>query len=274
MADNTNNIEGLLPLVLSAAVEAGDEIMKVYARPVSEWEVEQKSDHSPLTLADRSSQAVIARALATTPYPVLSEEGAHESYAVRQHWHRLWVVDPLDGTKEFIKRNGEFTVNIALVEAGVPVLGVVYVPVSRRLFWGTAAGGAFVTSVAPDGSLHGKARLPLPREAGRPGYVVVASRSHLSPATADFIAGERRLHPDLEIHAAGSSLKICLVAEDRADVYPRLAPTMEWDTAAGHAVATAAGCEFIDAVTGAPVVYNKPDLHNPSFIVRRHTDGY
>ena len=128
--------ETLLQIALSAAVEAGEAIMKIYTHPDLDWEVERKADNSPLTLADRRSHAVIAQALDMTPYPLLSEEGSHEDYAVRKQWETLWICDPLDGTKEFIKRNGEFTVNIALVKGGVPVMGVIYVPVSRTLFWG------------------------------------------------------------------------------------------------------------------------------------------
>lgn len=269
--------EALLQLALTAAVEAGDEIMKVYTHPETDWEVERKADNSPLTLADRRAHAVIERALATTPYALLSEEGSHAPYEERRDCERLWIVDPLDGTKEFIRRNGEFTVNIALVERGVPVMGVIYVPVARTLYMGHTAAfngtaAARRCEVAPDGSIVAPQTLPLPREEGRP-YIVVASRSHLSPETEAFVADVRREHPDLELHSAGSSLKICLVAEGRADVYPRLAPTMEWDTAAGHAIALGAGCEVVDAATGRAVTYNKPNLLNPFFIVRRPVLG-
>lgn len=263
----------LLQTTLTAAVEAGDEIMKVYTSPEADWEVERKADNSPLTLADRRAHEVIAAFLAATPYPLLSEEGRHDDYALRRDWERLWIVDPLDGTKEFLKRNGEFTVNIALVERGVPVMGVIYVPVARTVYWGHTAAfadgaAAWRAEVGPEGNLLRQVRLPLADQPERP-YTVVASRSHLSAETEAFVDGVRASHPDVELHSAGSSLKICLVAEGRADVYPRLAPTMEWDTAAGHAIALGAGCEVVDAGTGCPVVYNKPDLHNPFFIVRR-----
>lgn len=262
----------LLQIALSAAVEAGEAIMKIYTHPDLDWEVERKADNSPLTLADRRSHAVIAQALDMTPYPLLSEEGCHEDYAVRKQWETLWICDPLDGTKEFIKRNGEFTVNIALVKGGVPVMGVIYVPVSRTLFWGHTEAfngqiAAWRCEVDETGSLVGQTALPLNDDAERP-YIVVASRSHLSPETEAFVAREREAHPGLELHSAGSSLKICLVAEGRADIYPRLAPTMEWDTAAGHAIALGAGCEVVKAEDGKPVVYNKEDLLNPFFIVR------
>jgi 3'(2'), 5'-bisphosphate nucleotidase len=267
----------LLTTVIDAAIAAGEAIMDVYSRPESDWQVEHKSDDSPLTLADRRSHRLIADALAATPYPLLSEEGAHEAYAVRRDWRTLWVVDPLDGTKEFIKRNGEFTVNIALVEAGRPVLGVIYVPVTRRLYWGVTASavtaglpaGAAVATVDVAGRYDSVEALPLAAEAARTTYVVVASRSHLSAETQALIDALRTHHPHLELRSAGSSLKLCLVAAGTADIYPRLAPTMEWDTAAGHAIAVAAGCEVVDAATEQPVVYNKEDLHNPYFIVRR-----
>ncbi len=263
----------LLQTALHAATEAGKAIMDIYSHPATDWEIEHKADNSPLTLADRRAHAVIIRLLADTPYPVLSEEGTKADYAVRRAWKRLWIVDPLDGTKEFIKRNGEFTVNIALVEDGRPVMGVVLAPAIGKTYWGVTAAfngkaQAFCSSAAGDGRLSTPRSLPLaaPRDDR---YVIVASRSHQSPATAAFIEEARHTHPQVELRAAGSSLKICMVAEGSADVYPRLAPTMEWDTAAGHAVAEAAGCDVIDADTGLAMTYNKPDLHNPFFIVRR-----
>ncbi len=212
---------------------------------------------------------------------MLSEEGTHLPYDVRRAWRRLWIVDPLDGTKEFIKRNGEFTVNIALVDDATPVLGVIYVPVRRELYYGQAGHGAHKAMLTEaeaagttpcDANLAAAAKakavaLPLPADAPRP-YTVVASRSHLSPETAAFIDTLRTAHPDLQTASSGSSLKICLVAEGRADIYPRHAPTMEWDTAAGDAIALAAGRTIVDATTGAPLRYNKEDLHNPWFIVR------
>ncbi len=262
-------MDKLLSLVIGAAVSAGRAVMEVYDSPESDWQVERKADNSPLTLADRRSHEVIAAALAATPWPVLSEEGAKLPYAERKGWDKLWIVDPLDGTKEFIKRNGEFTVNIALVENGTPVLGVIYVPVSRRLYWGAKGIGAFTAEVDASTWQPGAARkMPQPAQAGR-AFRVVASRSHLSPETESFIASLRGQHGTVEIVSAGSSLKICLVADEAADVYPRHAPTMEWDTAAGHAIAVSAGCSVTDAVTGKPLIYNKEDLHNPWFIVSR-----
>lgn len=262
----------MIEKIKAAAILAGQAIMQIYTHPDTDWQVERKADNSPLTIADRRAHAVIAEALADTPYPLLSEEGAHQSYEERKSWRTMWIVDPLDGTKEFLKRNGEFTVNIALVEDGTPVMGVVYVPARYEIYWGTKAGGAHKAAVDPaTGAISQPVGIAFAGSDNmqRP-FRVVASRSHLSPETQDFIDALRPAHPDLEMVSAGSSLKICLVAEGLADVYPRFAPTMEWDTAAGHALALAAGCEVVNALTGEPLRYNKEDLHNPYFIVRPH----
>lgn len=261
----------MLQKVIAAALSAGRAIMEVYTHPDTDWEVERKADNSPLTIADRKAHAIIAEALADTPYPLLSEEGAHQPYAERRKWHTLWVVDPLDGTKEFLKRNDEFTVNIALVTDGRPVMGVIYAPALHRLYWGEAdnGNGAFTAEVNPETLTVGEARrIPAANAPQGRAYRVVASRSHLSPETQAFINGLQAAHGTVETVSAGSSLKLCLVAEGKADIYPRLAPTMEWDTAAGHAIALAAGREVVNADNGQPLVYNKEDLHNPFFIVK------
>ena len=249
----------LLATAIQAALDAGRDIMEIYDDPEADFGIERKADNSPLTRADKAAHARIMTYLEPTGIPVLSEEGAHLPYDERRTWQRLWIVDPLDGTKEFIKRNGEFTVNIALVEDGAPVMGVIYVPVKQQLYYGIVGEGA---TKEEDGV---RSSLPLP--AGERPFTVVASRSHLSAETADFIDNLRREHPDLELVSSGSSLKICLVAEGRADIYPRHAPTMEWDTAAGDAIARAAGREVVDAMTDEPLRYNKDDLHNPWFVV-------
>ncbi len=259
-------------LAIAAAVKAGGRIMEVYTSPETDWEVERKADNSPLTIADRKAHAVIAEMLDETGIPVLSEEGAHAPYAERAAWTRLWVVDPLDGTKEFLKRNGEFTVNIALVDAGKPVAGVIYVPATGVLYAGIVDEGAYRADridVLPQtwgGFVASAHRLPC---TAHEGFVAVASRSHLSPETEAFVDECRKRHGEVTLRSAGSSLKICLVAEGDADVYPRLAPTMEWDTAAGHAIAEAAGCRVLNAETGVPLAYNKENLLNPFFVVGR-----
>lgn len=266
----------LLLAAVNASVAAGAEIMKVYEDPRQDFGIELKADNSLLTRADRIADGVIAAALRPTGLPVLSEESVHAPYAERSGWTDMWIVDPLDGTKEFIKRNGEFTVNVALATGGSPVLGVVYAPVLRELYWGLAGHGAgkacgiggearFDTLDALDAA---SATLPLAADGSRK-FTVVASRSHLNDATRDYINSLAATHGDVVSVSKGSSLKLCMVAEGVADVYPRFAPTMEWDTAAGHAVAAAAGCEVVRADDGTPVTYNKEDLHNPWFIVRR-----
>ena len=249
----------LLELAIRAAQLAGADIMQIYTDPAADFGIERKADNSPLTRADKAAHERIVSLLADTGIPILSEEGAHTPYEERRHWRRLWIVDPLDGTKEFIKRNDEFTVNIALVEDGKPVMGVIYVPAKDELYYGAVAtndGQAAVLHTSHEGAA------PEPRP-----FTVVASRSHLSADTEAYINELRQRHPDLELVSSGSSLKICLVAEGLADVYPRHAPTMEWDTAAGHAIALAAGCRMVDAISGEELRYNKEDLHNPWFIV-------
>ena len=258
---------------IEAAILAGQEIMKIYTDPASDFEIEKKADNSPLTIADRCAHQIISDCLEKLPYPILSEEGKHIPYQERKGWETLWIVDPLDGTKEFIKRNGEFTVNIALVTNGIPVLGVVYVPVSSLLYFGDEKNGAYRT-VLPEQKDIGQmtieewrqqaVRLPIKKE--RP-YTAVASRSHLDKETETLLENLKKEHPDLTTTSIGSSLKICLVAEGSADIYPRNAPTMEWDTAAGHALLRAAGMNMYRSGTNVPLCYNKEDLHNPFFIV-------
>lgn len=258
---------------IDAALLAGEKILSIYDDPASDFQVEKKADNSPLTIADREAHRVIAGVLGDTPFPLLSEEGRHLPYEERRTWETLWIVDPLDGTKEFIKRNGEFTVNIALVRGGVPVIGVIYLPVKRELYFASEEEGAYkLCGIVRRGDrsleeLKAEA-LRLPAEGRKEGkFVVVASRSHLTPETEAYIDEVRHTHADVELVSSGSSIKICLVAEGKADVYPRFAPTMEWDTAAGHAIARAAGMEVYQAGKELPLVYNKEDLLNPWFIV-------
>lgn len=255
-----------------AAIEAGKEILEVYE---STFEVEYKDDKSPLTIADKRAHNKIVQMLEETGIPVLSEEGREMSYAERKNWQLLWVVDPLDGTKEFIKQNGEFTVNIALVERGVPIMGVIYVPVDETLYVGAPEFGAYrIDKAAHVGETDNiedwfSKGTGLPEQQERP-YTMVGSRSHMSDETAAFFDEVRQQYPDSEVISRGSSLKICMVAEGSADVYPRFAPTMEWDTAAGHALAKGAGFEVYQAKNDTePLQYNKEDLLNPWFIVKK-----
>ena len=269
-----NNLKAALSVAIRAALAAGRDIMAIYTDPSQDFGIERKADNSPLTLADKAAHRRIVDILQATYLPILSEEGLHGDYAERRQWDAFWLVDPLDGTKEFIKRNGEFTVNIALVMDTHPHVGVVYVPAQRVLYFGEPLLGAWkVTDIEewdeterlPD-LLQRAQRLPLPQPEGRP-FTIVVSRSHLSPETEQFIEEKRREHGEVECISRGSSLKICLVAEGSADVYPRYAPTMEWDTAAGHAIAACAGRWVYKAGTTEPLKYNKEDLHNPWFEV-------
>lgn len=263
-----------LHTAIRAAVDAGRVIMDIYTDPKQDFEVERKADNSPLTKADKAAHRVIMEHLATTPYPILSEEGKDIPYAERAGWKEFWLVDPLDGTKEFIKRNGEFTVNIALVRGGVPVMGVIYVPVLRELYFSADSIGAYKIVLAEGDVLPSnmedimKKAVRLPHGAEHEGIVVVASRSHQSEETTAFIESLREGGRNVELVSSGSSRKICLVAEGCADVYPRFAPTMEWDTAAGHAIARGAGCDVFHTDGKTPLTYNKEDLHNPWFIVK------
>lgn len=269
-----SQLKAYADLAAEAAVKAGQAIMEVYESPETDWEVERKADNSPLTLADRKAHAVICGYLRETPFHILSEEGRHAEYAERKDVETMWIVDPLDGTKEFLKRNGEFTVNIALCHEGSPIVGAIYVPARRQLYTGIVCADeseVFRKTLGEDFEPVSCEKLPLKGGAahrmGGGTFVVVASRSHLSEETEQFVERMRSEHGNVELRSAGSSLKICLVAEGEADVYPRLAPTMEWDTAAGQAVAEAAGCSVTDAENGQPLRYNKEDLHNPYFIV-------
>ena len=251
------DLEKLLMMAQEAALKGGEEILKVYHS--DRFEVEFKGDQSPLTLADRNAHVAICDLLSESGIPILSEEGKEIPYKERKNWHRLWIVDPSDGTKEFIKRNGEFTVNIALIENGKPILGVIYVPVKDQLYTGAIGIGAQKKE-------NGKV-IQMPIEQEKRKYRAVGSRSHMSVETEKFFDDLKTRHGEVEIVTMGSSLKICLVAEGTADVYPRFAPTMEWDTAAGHAIAGAAGKSLIDVKTNREMVYNREDLLNNWFVV-------
>ncbi len=267
---------------IQAALEAGAAIAEIYQ---SDFAVEYKDDNSPLTQADRKSHDLLVASLSRFKVPVLSEEGREIPYSERKTWERLWIVDPLDGTKEFIKRNGEFTVNIALVDYFKPVLGVVYAPVQDILYFAAKGIGSYklespdIEELSVKGAVEGDDevmenliqradRLPADRPKDMP-FTIAGSRSHAGPELKKFVEEKRREHGDVEFISAGSSLKICLVAEGAADLYPRLGPTCEWDTAAGQAIAELAGAKVLNFHTGEPLKYNRDDVLNPWFIVRR-----
>lgn len=264
-------MESLLFIAIKASLKAGEEILKVYE---SDFAVEHKDDKSPLTLADKNAHHIICKNLKKTNFPILSEEGKSIDYSERSRWKYFWMVDPLDGTKEFVKRNGEFTVNIALIYQQRPILGVIYVPVTKTLYFAAEGIGSYkVQSSKFDFQSSGLKDIiisseKLPLKIIKPKFIVVASRSHLSEETEMFIDGIRTTHKEVEFISSGSSIKLCLVAEGSADVYPRFAPTMEWDTAAGQAICEVAGKSVIDYTTNKTLLYNKPDLLNNWFIVQ------
>jgi len=249
--------------ILEIARQAGKVIMEVYAR---DFAVESKEDKSPLTEADRLANDVIVSGLRQLhpDIPIISEETKTVPYAERKDWTRYWLVDPLDGTKEFIKKNGEFTVNIALVVNGEPALGVVYQPAAGTLYAGSREGGSFKIDAQGQRTALAPGKSYLEKQTVR----VVASRSHMTPEVEEFVAKLQKDGREVELTSSGSSLKLCMVAEGTADVYPRFGPTMEWDTAAAHAVALHAGRQVLNHETGGPLLYNKENLLNPWFIVQ------
>ena len=251
--------------IIKIAKDAGKAIMKIYNQ---NFDVEYKTDSSPLTIADIKANEIIVTALnqlsvnsfLQQSIPILSEEGRSIPYDERKNWEYFWLIDPLDGTKEFVKKNGEFTINIALIYKEVPILGVVYSPVLNVCYWAKKGEGAF-----KDGN-----KLPLKANEQRDVYKIVASRSHMSNETKDFIEA---IDTDKEkvIISIGSSLKICLVAEGEANIYPRLGPTMEWDTAAAHAIVNESDGlfnKYIDKDAYQKHVYNKENLLNDWFVVK------
>ncbi len=262
----------LLLKAINASLRAGEKIIDVYTS--EDYEVQFKKDKSPLTLADRKANNLISEMLSVTGIPYFSEEGIKTPFEERTGWERYWLVDPLDGTKEFIKRNGEFTVNIALIENQIPVTGVVFVPVLKQLYFAEKQTGSYtIENVGEKEFFPSFDKLMAKAKKIESNRVIkkiriVGSRSHLSPETNDYFKKLQQQYGEAEVVIKGSSLKICLVAEGKADIYPRLGPTMEWDTAAGHAVALYAGCSVLQFDSGDPLVYNKQDLLNPWFVVR------
>lgn len=265
--------ELLLLIAINAAILAGEAIMRIYR---SGFEIDFKEDLSPLTTADTAAHRIISEALELTGLPEISEEGSIPPYEERCTWKRYWLVDPLDGTKEFISKNGEFTVNIALIENEKPLLGVVYAPVPEELFFACPSAGAWKTTINAGNYEHPgnlkdltSVSQSLPQKAFRKEFIAVCSRRHSNQQTLDFIESFPKSSGEITYLSRGSSLKFCAIAEGCADLYPRFAPTMEWDSGAGQAIAEISGAQVLNADTMQPLTYNKPDLHNPSFIVSR-----
>jgi len=264
----------LMELAVAAAFHAGEEILKIYT---TDFHVETKSDNTPVTLADKASGKRISSMLTESGYPVISEEEKIADYEKRKTWEHVWIVDPLDGTKEFIKRNGEFTVNIALVENGRPVIGVIYAPVMKDLYFASRDNGAYKITqhenilefsndkITADLFRFAK-KLPLqkpPKE-----YTVIASRSHLNREINAHIEDLKNIYGQVNMINIGSSIKQCWVAEGRAHEYARFGLTMEWDTAAGQCILEESGSRLIDLVTDLPMRYNKENLQNNYFIAK------
>lgn len=246
------DLSKLLNIARKASAAASIEILSIYES--GNFSIEAKEDSSPLTKADKAAHRIITEYLEETEIPILSEEGSHLPYEIRKHWEYVWIVDPLDGTKEFIKRNGEFTVNIALIKKGEPILGVVEAPVLNKQYYGIVGEGAFLNGV----------KLPemKPKEMNQKRLRVVASRSHLNEETKSFLIEL----DEPEVVSMGSSFKFMMLVEQKADIYPRFAPTMEWDTAAAHAIVRSLQGKIVDSMD-LPLVYNKENLLNPFFKV-------
>lgn len=259
----------VLKIAIEAALEAGKNILEIYKS--DDFEVEIKGNNSPLTKADKASHNVIVSYLEKTNIPILSEEGKEITYEKRKDWNQLWIVDPIDGTKEFIKRNGEFTVNIALIENQKTSLGVIFVPALGDLYFSTLELGAFKVNIDLydyhlDRILESAIKLPISREDNT--FTIVASRSHMSPETEEYVEEMRKKYGEVQLISKGSSLKLCMVAEGTADCYPRFAPTMEWDTAAGQAICEHAGFDVLDWETKKAMLYNREELLNNWFLVK------
>lgn len=260
---------------INAALHAGNEILKIYNS--EDFEINTKTDKSPVTAADINSNNKIIEFLLDTEIPFVSEESNILEYDKRKNQNIFWLIDPLDGTKEFINRNGEFTVNIALIENGKPVAGVIYAPVLKELYFSHLSVGAFKIEnifvvknqiFSLDDLLTLAAKLPSKEK--RENLIVISSKSHITPENEAYIKKLSEKHPDIKTISKGSSLKICILAEGKADIYPRFGLTSEWDTAAGHAILKAAGGNVFNAKTHDEIYYNKENILNPYFIAVRN----
>lgn len=263
-----HNLNNLITSVLNA----GNKIIEVYYS--SDFGIESKDDNSPLTKADLAAHNELIKYLETTNIPIISEEGKVPAYKERKEYNQYWLIDPLDGTKEFIKRNDEFTVNVALIENSEPILGVVYAPVLGYLYYGEKNKGAFkrlyefepkTLNFKPETINYKEQTISTAKPQDK--LIVVASRSHNNQETEDYISELSKEYKSVEIISKGSSLKLVEVAEGKAHIYPRFGPTMEWDTAAAHAVVLAAG-GTVTQPNGEKLIYNKENLLNPFFIVK------
>ncbi len=265
-----NNLKNILPKIIETSILAGLETLKIYQK---DFQIALKSDQSPLTEADIKSNAIIMETLKKYSYPIISEENELTNYTERKNWKEFWLVDPLDGTKEFIKKNDDYTINIAFVSENIPVLGVIYVPVFDTLYFGLNELGAYklekaseVMSRKPNLDVIIENANKLPFASAKRAYTVVTSKSHLTQKTKDFVDLLVEKHSEIEFSSRGSSLKFCLLAEGKADIYPRFGPTMEWDIAAGVAILLNSNGRIYVRDTKETLSFNKKNLLNPDFI--------
>ncbi len=256
----------LLELAILSAIEAGEVILDYYHRL---YRISVKEDKSLVTEADIAANQIISTALSVSKLPIISEESAQISYKTRALWSTCWLVDPLDGTKEFIHRNGEFTVNIALINDGMPVLGVIYAPISGDLYFASPVTKSIKAHVT-NKTIDDRSMQTLPLTPKHQNIRIAVSRSHLDEKTISFVEAIKEKYCNTETITSGSSIKLCKVAEGLADVYPRFGKTMEWDTAAGHAILLYAGANIYDIQSLKELQYNKPSLQNPDFIAFRN----
>lgn len=251
-------------IAIDAAIAASKAIMEIYQQ---EFSFQDKSDGSPVTKADLASSQIIEQMLSPLGIPITGEESEKLPFEVRQHWTQCWCVDPLDGTKEFIKRNDEFAVNIALIENGLPIFGLIASPVQEKILMGSKEIGVFILKFEEVHHFDNWQILEIPQQCNNP-LVMACSRSHHSGAVLQIINELKAQGHELDFIKKGSALKFFDLSEGRADIYPRFAPTMEWDIAAGQAILEALGGEVVHAVTGEPLHYNKANLVNPYFVAR------
>ena len=261
-------------VAINAAIEAGSEIMRIYEG--GNFQIESKEDNSPITLADKSANTIINEFLKPTGIPIISEENIETDFSERKLWDSCWIVDPLDGTNEFINKNGEFTVNIALVKNNKPVFGVIYIPVSKELYFGNVVEGRSFKMIIDNKTLeedlfkYAEEIFPVSDQRT---IRIAGSRSHVNEESLEFIEGIRKKYSqEVKVIPKGSSLKFCLIADGSLNIYPRIGATMEWDTAAGHAICKAVGIRVFDVQTSRELVYNKQNLKNNSFVVSNLLD--
>jgi 3'(2'), 5'-bisphosphate nucleotidase len=255
-----------LEIAIKTSLVAGKKIIEIYNS--NNFDVSEKSDKSPLTIADKESHKIIVDFLSKTSHPILSEEGSEIDYKKRRSWDTFWLVDPIDGTKEFIKKNGEFTVNIALIKNQKTILGVVYAPALKVLYFAEENFGSYKVNNISSFKYIFKGKTQNLKESSYPEiYTMVVSKSHMNHETEDYVREIKNGEGKIKLKSFGSSLKICKVADGEAHCYPRFGPTMEWDTAAAHAVAKYAACRLIDSKSKKELLYNKENLLNPFFLV-------